>query len=132
MLVIIGAAAGELGQIVYAIANVSLRQRFCPDRMLGRVNATIQFLIMGLFPFGAFLGGLLGELIGLRGTLWVAAALAVLSPIPLYLALRHARTVDDLPRWDDGADEERCAPGGAGGSNDPDPAGHGESRARVL
>jgi MFS family permease len=106
ILAIIGAAAGELGQIIYAITNVSLRQRLCPDRMLGRVNATIQFLIMGLFPFGAFLGGLLGELIGLRGTLWVAAAFAVLSPVPLYLALRHARTFDDLPHWDD-----QCLPG---------------------
>lgn len=107
ILVIISTAAGELGQIVYAITNVSLRQRFCPDRMLGRVNATMQFLIMGLFPFGAFLGGLLGELIGLRGTLWVAAAIAMLSAIPLYLALRQARTVDDLPHWHDDSAEER-------------------------
>lgn len=97
VLIVVSIAAGELGQIVYAITNVSLRQRLCPDRMLGRVNATMRFLIMGLFPAGALAGGLLGELIGLRGTLWVAGALIVLSPVPLWLALRGTRDVQDLP-----------------------------------
>jgi MFS family permease len=101
VLVVVGTAAGEFGQIVYAITNVSLRQRLCPDRMLGRVTATMRFLIMGLLPLGAFVGGVLGETLGLRGTLWVAGGLIVLSPIPLYLALRHTRDVDDVPAWRD-------------------------------
>jgi predicted MFS family arabinose efflux permease len=92
-------AAGELGQIVYAITNVSLRQRLTPDRMLGRVNATMQFLIMGLFPLGALLGGVLGELVGLRATLWISGGVAVLGVIPLWFALRGYRTVEDVPSW---------------------------------
>lgn len=99
LLVVAGIAAGEFGQIIYAITNVSLRQRLCPDRMLSRVTATMRFLIMGLFPLGAVVGGLLGELIGLRGTLWVAGGIAVLCPIPLYLALRHTRNVEDVLGW---------------------------------
>jgi MFS family permease len=99
VLVILSIAAGEFGQIIYAITNVSLRQRLCPDRMLGRVNATMRFLIMGLFPLGALLGGILGEVIGLRGTLWVAGGIIVLAPLPLFLVLRHSRDVDDLPVW---------------------------------
>jgi len=99
VLVFLGMAAGEFGQIIYAITNVSLRQRLCPDRMLGRVTATMRFLIMGLFPLGALTGGVLGELIGARPTLWVAGAIIVLSPVPLLLALRHARDVEDLPDW---------------------------------
>jgi MFS family permease len=99
-LIVVSIAAGEFGQIIYAITNVSLRQRLCPDRMLGRVNATMRFLIMGLFPLGALAGGILGELIGLRGTLWVAGGLIVLAPLPLALALRGSRDVDDLPPWD--------------------------------
>lgn len=98
-LIIVSTAAGEFGQIVYSITNVSLRQRLCPDRMLGRVTATMRFLILGLFPLGAILGGALGELIGLRGTLWVSGGIIVLAPIPLVLALRHTRTVEDLPSW---------------------------------
>jgi MFS family permease len=99
LLIVVGMAAGEFGQIVYAITNVSLRQRLCPDRMLGRVTATMRFLIMGLFPLGALLGGVLGELIGARATLWVAGAVIVLSPLPLYLALRHTRDVEELADW---------------------------------
>ncbi len=33
-LLIVGTAARELGQIIYAITNVSLRQRVCPERIL--------------------------------------------------------------------------------------------------
>lgn len=99
ILVVVGAAAGEFGQIIYAITNVSLRQRLCPDRMLGRVTATMRFLILGLFPLGALLGGILGELIGLRATLWVSAGIMVLSFIPLFFALRHTRDVEELPDW---------------------------------
>lgn len=98
-LLIAGAAAGEFGQIIYAVTNVSLRQRLCPEGMLGRVNATMRFLIMGLFPLGAVVGGGMGELIGLRATLFVSQAVIALSPVPVYLALRQIRDVEQLPAW---------------------------------
>lgn len=66
VLVVVGIAAGELGQIVYAITNLSLRQQICPGRMLGRVNATMQVVVMGLFPVGAITGGVLGVAVGAR------------------------------------------------------------------
>jgi MFS family permease len=88
--------AGELGQITYAITSVSLRQRLCPPNLLGRVNATMRFLIMGLFPVGALLGGVLAEVIGLRGTLAVAFGIVAVSPLPTYRAVRHARDVEDI------------------------------------
>jgi hypothetical protein len=94
-----GAAAGEAGQIVYAITNVSLRQRLCPPRMLGRVTATMRFLIMGLFPGGALLGGVLGELAGGRETLWVYGVLVTLSCVPVYAVVRGRRDVEELPGW---------------------------------
>ncbi len=98
-LLIVSIAAGEFGSIIYAITNVSLRQRLCPENMLGRVTATMRFLIMGAFPLGAFIGGILGELVGLRGTLWIAGIIILLSPIPLFLALRHTRDIEELPSW---------------------------------
>lgn len=96
LLVVVGTAAGELGQIVYAISGVSLRQRVCPERLLGRVNATMRVLIMGLFPLGALIGGALGELLGARLTLVVSFAVLALSPIPVFRALRGVRDVEDL------------------------------------
>lgn len=104
VLIVIGIAAGELGQIVYAISNVSLRQRLCPERMLGRVNATMRFVVMGLFPLGAVLGGVLGELVGLRPTLWLAGVIIALSPLAVYRALRGTTDVDELPMWHRGSD----------------------------
>lgn len=98
-LLVLSMAAGELGQIGYSVTSVSLRQRLCPERMLGRVNATMRFAIMGLFPLGALIGGALGELVGLRSALWTSGALIVLSTLPVYLALRHVRYVEEMPPW---------------------------------
>jgi MFS family permease len=95
-LLIIGTAAGELGQIVYAIANVTLRQLLVPPHVLGRVNATMRFLIMAMFPLGAIVGGVLGEFAGLRATLWLSGALIVLSALPVYRALRGVRDVTEV------------------------------------
>jgi MFS family permease len=98
-LIVISAAAGEFGQIVYAITNLSVRQRLCPDRMLSRVNATMRVMIMGLFPLGELLGGVLGDLVGARWTLAVSGTAMLACSVPVYLALRHARDVEDLPSW---------------------------------
>jgi MFS family permease len=97
LLIVIGIAAGEFGQIVYAITQVSVRQQVCPDRLLGRVNASMQVLVMALFPLGALVGGLLGDAIGARWTLVVAGGLLLACPVVLWHALRGARDVADLP-----------------------------------
>lgn len=99
ILVVLGAAVGGAGQLVYAITTSSLRQQLRPDHLLSRVTATMRFLIMGSFPLGALLGGTLGELIGLRGTLWVSGTLLTVAALPVYPALRHTRDAADLPDW---------------------------------
>ncbi|WP_020076298.1 MFS transporter [Cryocola sp. 340MFSha3.1] len=97
LLIVLGIAAGEFGQIVYAITQVSVRQQICPDRVLGRVNATMQVVVMGLFPVGAIVGGLLGDAIGARWTLIVAGILLLACPVILWASLRGVREVADLP-----------------------------------
>jgi MFS family permease len=86
-----GMAAAELGQIVSAITSVSLRHRICPDRILSRVNATMRVAIMGLFPLGALLGGVLGAAIGARWTLLVAGLVVLVAPVVLAVGLRGTR-----------------------------------------
>jgi len=97
LLIVAGIAAGEFGQIVYAITQLSVRQQLCPDRLLGRVNATMQVVVMGLFPVGAIVGGVLGDAIGARWTLVAAGVLLLACPIVLWWALRGAHEVSDLP-----------------------------------
>ncbi|WP_219417239.1 MFS transporter [Pseudonocardia nigra] len=83
------------GGVVYNIAQVSFRQAICPDRLLGRMNASIRFLVWGTIPVGGLLGGALGELIGLRATLLVAAA--GLAAAPVWLVTSPLRRMRDLP-----------------------------------
>jgi MFS family permease len=71
--VISGISVG-FGIIIYNVAQVSYRQAICPDRLLGRMNASVRFVVWGASPVGGFLGGVLGEAIGLVGTVWVGIA----------------------------------------------------------
>jgi MFS family permease len=56
-----------------AINQLSLRQAITPDRLLGRVNATMRVIALAAAPVGALLAGLLGGTIGLRPTLAIGA-----------------------------------------------------------
>ena len=73
---------------IYNIAQVSLRQAITPDRVQGRMNATMRTIVWGTMPLGAFIGGILGTAIGLvqaivlGGILSTVAALwIVLGPV---------------------------------------------------
>ncbi len=93
-------AAGLLGGptgVAYNITQVSMRQAITPDRMLGRMNATMRFFVWGTIPLGAFLGGVLGSLIGLRPAIAVFAGACLLTPLPVLLSpLRGLRDVSSL------------------------------------
>ncbi|MGI8587676.1 MAG: MFS transporter [Chloroflexia bacterium] len=65
---------GDFGLVIYFINALSLRQSLVPDRLLGRANASMQFLEGGVAPLGALLAGALAEGIGPRATLWIASA----------------------------------------------------------
>lgn len=64
---------GDIFWEVYDINEISLRQGVVPDRLLGRANATMQFIAGGLLPVGALTAGVLADHIGMRSTLFVAA-----------------------------------------------------------
>jgi MFS family permease len=94
---LLGVAVGGGGQLVYAITQLSYRQSVVPPAMLGRVNATMRFLVMGALPAGGLLGGGLGTLIGVRATLAVIAAGLTVAPVFVVLSpLRRAREVAEL------------------------------------
>ena len=85
------------GVVVYNITQVSFRQGLCPPNLLGRMNATMRFLVWGTIPVGAFLGGVLGSTIGVRQTLFVAAVGESLAFVPVFLSpLRRMR---ELPSY---------------------------------
>jgi hypothetical protein len=57
--------------VAFNIVQVSYRQTICPDHLLGRMNATMRFVMWGTTPLGGLLGGVLGTAVGLRNTLWI-------------------------------------------------------------
>lgn len=62
-----------VGLPLYRVNGVSLRQMIVPENLLGRVNSGECFVRIGVIPLGALVGGLLGEVIGLRPTLAIGA-----------------------------------------------------------
>jgi hypothetical protein len=90
--------ASEFGQwmalLVYYVNAISVRQAITPDRLQGRVNATMRFLAGGANPIGAVIGGALGGVIGVPMTLVVASFGMLLSFLWLRLSpVRHLRTM---------------------------------------
>ena len=92
-LAMLGLAVAAYGIIVYNVSQVSYRQTLCPDHLLGRMNASVRFLVWGTVPLGGLVGGLLGGWIGVHTTLWIAMAGQVLAV--LWVVLSPLRTSRD-------------------------------------
>lgn len=86
---------GDIVIAIYLINDMRLLQAMVPDRLLGRANASMGFLVGGLGPVGALAGGALGELLGARYTL--AIAIIAISLAPLWLFFSPARTLREPP-----------------------------------
>lgn len=85
----------SFGVLAYNIMQVSMRQRVCPPRLLGRMNASIRFLVWGVMPVGGLLAGVLGESIGLLPTIWIGIAGGFLGAVPVLFS--PLRTMKKLP-----------------------------------
>lgn len=84
---------------VFDIHQTSLLQSVTPDHLLGRVNGTIRFLEFAAGLLGTVVGGLLGEHVGLRATMFLAAGTTVLAVLWLVLSPvgRIGRTGEAVP-----------------------------------
>jgi MFS family permease len=95
-LLITSGVIGSTTGVMYNITQVSLRQAIAPQRIQGRMNATMRFLVWGTIPIGSFFGGVLASAVGLRNTLWITAALMTLAAVPVTLSpVRRLRRVED-------------------------------------
>jgi MFS family permease len=81
--------------VVYNVVQVSFRQRLCPPGLLGRMNASVRFIVFGTMPLGGLLGGVLGSWLGVVPALWVAVAGSGLACLPVVLS--PLLTMGDLP-----------------------------------
>src|SRR5579864_5185208 len=65
--------------VLISVHEVSVRQTVTPENVLGRVNASMRLLTLGILPLGALAGGALAAAWGVRTTMVAAAAGSVLA-----------------------------------------------------
>jgi MFS family permease len=86
---------GSFTNVVYNVTQVSLRQTITPERIQGRMNSVMRFIVWGTIPLGALLGGALGTWIGLKETLIVGAAGCCLPFLPVLFS--PVRSIREMP-----------------------------------
>jgi len=95
---VVGFGISSLLLTAFNIVQVSLRQSITPDRLQGRMNATMRFFIWGVMPIGSLLGGGLATEIGIREAILFSYAASLTGVLPLLLRpLRSMR--EPPPPW---------------------------------
>ncbi len=90
-----GTVAFGFGGMAYNITQVSLRQAITPERLQGRMNATMRWIVWGTIPLGTLAGGTIATAYSLRTALWVGAIGGLPTFLPVLLS--PVRTIVDMP-----------------------------------
>jgi MFS family permease len=114
--------------VVYNINQVSFRQAITPERMQGRMNATMRFIVWGTIPLGNIAGGFLGGIIGLHETIWLSAILSFLPFLPVLFS--PVRNIGEMP--EPGAGEGLAEPAVMTAALDETPRVVGETPMATL
>lgn len=83
------------GSVVYNVNQVSLRQSICPEPMLGRMNATMRFIVWGTIPIGQIVGGLIATGFGTLVAIWIGTIGGLFTFLPVLLS--PVRSLREIP-----------------------------------
>jgi MFS family permease len=87
---------GGLANVIYNVTQVSLRQAITPERIQGRMNSVMRFIVWGTIPLGSLLGGVLASTIGVKETLIVGGIGCCIPFLPvLFSPVRGIRTMPE-------------------------------------
>jgi len=102
LMVFIPQLVGDGLQTIEGVAEVSLIQGVISDRILGRVNATLEVFSHGIaYPLGALLAAALAGAIGVRGGIFVGwAGMAVSIILLVRSPLPRVRRAADVPAFE--------------------------------
>ena len=82
------------GAVAYNVNQVSYRQALVKRELLGRMNATMRFIVTGSVPIGAFVGGILGQAFGYRDAIGLGVLGTSLAFLwVLFSPIRHVKTM---------------------------------------
>ena len=93
--IIAAQAISSMGVPIYNITQVSFRQAITPERLQGRMNSVMRFIVWGVMPLGSLLGGALASWVSLRFAIWVGAIGMSLAVLPVLLS--PVRTLREMP-----------------------------------
>jgi MFS family permease len=89
------------GVVLYNVTQVSLRQAITPERLQGRMNSVMRFIVWGVMPLGTLLGGSVATVVDLRAAIWAGAIGVSLAWVPLIIgpiwSLREVPQVGEEP-----------------------------------
>jgi len=85
----------SINNVLYNISQVSLRQAITPEHFLGRMNATMRFLVWGTIPIGSLVGAGLSEIVGVQTTIWISAFLSLFAFLPVLFS--KVRSIVTIP-----------------------------------
>ncbi|MER5949621.1 MFS transporter [Streptomyces sp. NPDC001904] len=80
---LVGEFGLTVGALLFNVTQVSLRQSLCPKHLLGRMNASIRFVVWGSMPPASLLAGWLGSALGVVPTLWIGVVGSVATVLPI-------------------------------------------------
>jgi MFS family permease len=86
---------GGLANVIYNVTQVSLRQAITPERLQGRMNSVMRFIVWGTLPLGALVGGILASQIGVRETVIVGGIGCCLPFLPVLFS--PVRDIKEMP-----------------------------------
>jgi MFS family permease len=87
----------SFGVVLYNVTQVSMRQAITPERLQGRMNSVIRFIVWGVMPIGTLLGGAIASGFDLRTAIWVGAIGVALAWLPVVIGpVKSLREVPDV------------------------------------
>jgi MFS family permease len=87
---------GGAMNVIYNVTQISLRQAITPERIQGRMNSVMRFIVWGTIPLGSFLGGILASSIGVQETLIISGIGCCLPFLTvLFSPVRDIRTMPE-------------------------------------
>jgi MFS family permease len=90
-----GTLLAGYGGMAYNISQVSLRQAITPERLQGRMNASMRWIVWGTIPLGTLAGGTIATVYSLRTALWVGAVGGLFTFLPVFLS--SVRSIREMP-----------------------------------
>jgi predicted MFS family arabinose efflux permease len=102
-LLLVPQLVSDPAETIFNIHSTTLRQTVAPDAWLGRINGSFRVLDVGATIAGSLVAAWTGSNLGLRPTMWSAAALVAIAGLVCLLASRMEHRPMERPQTGRGA-----------------------------